>query len=179
MSEHPVRATRRDDWATPPELVEAIARKLDVKFALDTACQPHNSIAGVRAVCCVERGCDGLTAGWGLTLDCLRIGAPDHRDAAWCNPPYSQLRAWLDKCKREGERCHVVALIPARTCTVAFHDHVMSSACRVLLLRGRVRFVGAPSTAQFSSAVVHWMPGYQGAPQFESWNWRSDVGSTS
>ena len=31
--------TGRDDWATPPELVTAIARKLDVRFALDTACE--------------------------------------------------------------------------------------------------------------------------------------------
>ena len=165
----------RDDWATPAELVAAIARKLDVKFALDTACQPHNAIAGVRAVCCVERGCDGLTAEWGLTLDCSRIGAPDHRDAAWCNPPYSQLRAWLDKCAREGDRCRVVALIPARTDTRAWHESVMPSAHRVLLLKGRVKFQGARSCAPFPSAVVEWLPGSTGGPRFEGWDWRAEV----
>jgi len=178
MGEHPRRATRRDDWATPPELVTAIERKLDLGFVLDTACESSNAIAGVRAWCAVDRGADGLAIDWDMSIDCSRIGARGHRDAAWCNPPYSKLRSWLAKCVDEGRRCNVVALIPARTCTVAWHDHVMSSACRVLLLRGRVQFVGAPSTAQFSSAVVQWLPGYQGAPHFESWDWRSDIGLT-
>jgi hypothetical protein len=42
--------TGRDDWATPPELVTAIARKLDVTFALDTACDSGQRDRG-RALC--------------------------------------------------------------------------------------------------------------------------------
>jgi phage N-6-adenine-methyltransferase len=171
--------TGRDDWATPPELVTAIARKLDLRFALDTACESHNAIAGVRAVCAVDRGADGLAIDWDMSIDCARLGARSHRDAAWCNPPYSKLRAWLDKCAREGERCNVVALIPARTDTHAWHESVMPSACRVLLLKGRVKFVGASTGAPFPSAVVQWLPGYHGPALCESWDWRADVAEVS
>ena len=168
--------TGRDDWATPPELVTAIARKLDVRFALDTACESHNAIAGVRSAFPYDQGADGLDHGWAYWL---RVGVcdidHDARDAAWCNPPYSKLRAWLDKCAREGERCNVVALIPARTDTHAWHESVMPSACRVLLLKGRVKFLGAAAGAPFPSAVVQWLPGYHGPALFESWDWRAEV----
>ena len=171
--------TGRDDWATPPELVTAIARKLDVRFMLDTACDSGNAIAGVRAVCAVDRGADGLQVNWDLSIGWASLGDCSHRDAAWCNPPYSKLRAWLDKCAREGERCPVVALIPARTDTQAWHESVMPSACRVLLLKGRVKFVGASTGAPFPSAVVQWLPGYHGPALSESWDWRVDVAEVS
>ena len=167
--------TGRDDWATPPELVTAIARKLDVRFALDTACESHNAIEGVRAVCAVDRGADGLTTDWVMSLYLTREAAPDHRDAAWCNPPYSQIRLWLAKCAHEGQRCRVVALIPARTDTRAWHESVMPSAHRVLLLKGRVRFAGAATGAPFPSAVVEWLPGATGGPRVASWDWRADL----
>jgi phage N-6-adenine-methyltransferase len=169
--------TGRDDWATPPELVTAIARKLDVRFVLDTACESHNAIAGVGELLAFDRGADGLRSDW---LDVMNFWhAPSYRDAAWCNPPYSKLRAWLDKCAREGERCNVVALIPARTDTHAWHESVMPSACRVLLLKGRVKFVGASTGAPFPSAVVQWLPGYHGPALCESWDWRADVAEVS
>lgn len=165
--------TGRDDWATPARLVSAIARKLCVRFSLDTACESHNAIQGYRAAYCVDEGCDGLNADWALTL--YRYGwhhttAPD---AAWCNPPYSNLRAWLRKASEEGKRCRVVSLIPARTDTRAWHESVMGSAHRVLLLKGRVKFVGAKASAPFPSAVVEWLPGSEGPPHFESWDWRA------
>lgn len=166
----------RDDWATPPELVAAIARKLDVRFALDTACESHNAIAGVRQAFPYDEGANGLRCGWAYWLGLGVQGIDrDHRDAAWCNPPYSQLRAWLAKCAREGERCRVVALIPARTDTRAWHESVMPSAHRVLLLKGRVKFEGATSCAPFPSAAVEWLPGSTGGPRFEGWDWRAEV----
>jgi phage N-6-adenine-methyltransferase len=165
----------RDDWATPAELVAAIARKLGVSFALDTACESHNAILGCHALFRADRGDDGLARDWASTLHLTRRGANDHRDAAWCNPPYSQLRTWLAKCAREGERCRVVALIPSRTDTRAWHESVMPSAHRVLLLKGRVKFSGATSCAPFPSAVVEWLPGSTGGPRFEGWDWRAEV----
>jgi site-specific DNA-methyltransferase (adenine-specific) len=108
-------------------------------------------------------------------MDVTRTEAPSNRDAAWCNPPYSRLREWLRKCASEGARVPVVALIPARTDTAEWHESVMPLAHSVLLLRGRVRFVGATAGAPFPSAVVVWLPGHRGGPRVEAWDWRIEV----
>jgi len=167
--------TGRDDWQTPVPLLNAIERRTGLRLVLDTACEAATAIGGVRASCATDRGCDGLTADWAVSIDCTRTASPSNTDAAWCNPPYSQLRAWLRKCAAEGVRVPVVALIPARTDTAAWHDSVMPSAHLVLLLRGRVRFVGADAGAPFPSAVVVWLPGHRGGPRVEAWDWRAEV----
>lgn len=76
---------------------------------------------------------------------------------------------WLEKCHHEAlsGNAEVVALIAARTDTVAWHLHVMQ-ATHVLLLRGRLTFVGAANSAPFPSAVVNWRPDMMGNPRFSS-----------
>jgi site-specific DNA-methyltransferase (adenine-specific) len=100
--------------------------------------------------------------------------APDGLVLPWwgrtfVNPPYGTIstRRWLEKCHHEALSGHaeVVALIAARTDTVAWHAHVMQ-ATHVLLLRGRLTFVGAANSAPFPSAVVNWRPGMLGNPRF-------------
>jgi len=167
--------TGRDDWRTPAKLLGAIERRTGLRLVLDTACETATAFPGARAVCATDRGCDGLAADWALSVVAARWSAPLCTDAAWCNPPYSQLRAWMRKCAAEGARIPVVALIPARTDTAAFHESVMTSAHSVLLLRGRVRFVGATAGAPFPSAVVVWLPGHRGGPRVEAWDWRVEV----
>jgi hypothetical protein len=115
MSVHTTSArtgTGRDDWRTPTTLLRAIERRTGLRLVLDTACEAATAIDGVRASCATDRGCDGLTADWAVAMDVTRTAAPSNREAAWCNPPYSQLRPWLRKCASEGARVPVVALIP-------------------------------------------------------------------
>jgi len=60
----------------------------------------------------------------------------------------------LRKAADEGDRAPVICcLIPARTDTAWWHDHVAMHA-KVIFLRGRVRFVGGASAAPFPSAVA-------------------------
>ena len=167
--------TGRDDWRTPTTLLRAIERRTGLRLVFDTACEAATAIGGVRASCATDRGCDGLTADWAVAMNVTRTAGPMNTEAAWCNPPYSQLRPWVRKCASEGERVPVVALIPARTDTAAWHESVMPSAHSVLLLRGRVRFVGATAGAPFPSAVVVWLPGHWGGPRIEAWDWRIEV----
>ncbi len=79
--------------------------------------------------------------------------------AVFVNPPYGRgLGAWVAKAKAEvlsGNARTVVALIPARTDTRYWHEHVAGVAT-VFFLRGRLRFGTAGAAAPFPSAIVLW-----------------------
>jgi site-specific DNA-methyltransferase (adenine-specific) len=79
------------------------------------------------------------------------------------NPPYSRLKTtkkhgvgWVEKCRKEAARGRrVVALIPARTDTSWYHEHILPHA-KVFFLRGRVRFGTKGTPAPFPSCVAVW-----------------------
>lgn len=79
---------------------------------------------------------------------------------AWLNPPYGRgIGRWMELVKRQSQKITVVTLIPARTDTGWFWDHVIHGAHEVRLLRGRLRFEGAESGAPFPSAVGIYLAG--------------------
>lgn len=77
----------------------------------------------------------------------------------YCNPPYGRgIGAWLAKGR---EAVRAVYLLPARTDTRWWHDHVWDAAAdaprpgvRVRFLPGRLKFGGAANSAPFPSVVV-------------------------
>jgi len=73
----------------------------------------------------------------------------------WCNPPYGRIIGkFIQKGYEESQKDSVVVmLIPSRTDTKYWHEYVMK-AKEIRFVRGRLRFVGAPSNAPFPSAVV-------------------------
>ena len=132
-------SSRRQDWATPTDLY----RDLDEEFhfTLDACAQPET------AKC--ERyftpDDDGLAQDWG-------------RERVWCNPPYNELYAWLAKGDESSQRgALVVFLIPARTDTRAWHEHVMH-ASEIRFIQGRLRFGNSKNSAPFPSALVIFRP---------------------
>lgn len=185
--------TGSDRWMTPIELVRGIEWRLGVRFVDDVAAEPGSCVCSRlgrpsewtgQGAWRVPGVWDGLVGTWGHVGQGIwdRGGSAD---AVWCNPPYSKLGDWLDRCAREGRRQWVVALIPARTDTAAWHDHVASKAKVIMYLRGRVQFErpsdevpqrGAGQSSTFPSAVVLWHPARYGQVQ-EAWDWRADLPS--
>lgn len=136
----------RDDWGTPVDLFSALDAEFG--FTLDPCCLDDD-----HAMCATyyTEATDGLGSTW-------------EGHVVYVNPPYSQLAAWLRVCAQWAARgVTVVALVPARTDTVAWHAYVMGDAGlpvpQVRLIRGRLRFAGAPTSAPFPSAVLVWAPG--------------------
>jgi len=127
-------SAKRPDWATPPELVPP-GVDLDVCATAENAKAPRFFTP--------EQ--DGLVQPWNARH-------------AWCNPPYGRgVGAWLAKGHEEvnsGRCVRVTYLLPARTDTRWFHEYVWGHDARVVFLRGRVRFVGAPAPAPFPSMLV-------------------------
>lgn len=88
---------------------------------------------------------DGLSLSWNGTV--------------FVNPPYGrELPKWVHKARTEAEQgsaTTVAALVPARTDTAWWHDHVTGHA-DVFLLRGRLRFGDGKQSAPFPSALCVW-----------------------
>jgi site-specific DNA-methyltransferase (adenine-specific) len=135
-------SSRDQTWQTPRDLLDAIlvaAGRED--FDLDP-CSPAGD-GPVPALARWTEAHDGLSRPWtGLVF---------------VNPPYSRaLPRWVSKCAAEAaEGAVVVGLVPSRTDTRWWHDHVAGQA-DVIMLKGRLKFGGGAHAAPFPSAIVVW-----------------------
>lgn len=133
----------RQDWETPPELFAQLHAEFG--FTLDVCADAANA----KCVCYFSEEHNGLAQDWGY-------------DVCWMNPPYGAAVAhWIAKAGSAARAgATVVCLVPARTDTAWWHDHVQGHA-EVRFLRGRVPFVrsdGQRSRAPFPSAIVIYRP---------------------
>jgi len=75
----------------------------------------------------------------------------------YVNPPYGpDIWYWLERGWTEIRNAHakiIVWLLPARTDTRWFHEHVLGQS-EIRFIRGRLRFKGAKSSAPFPSMIV-------------------------
>ena len=127
-------------WETPPELFAQLDAEFG--FTLDVAA----SAANAKCTRFFTEADDGLAQDWS-------------RDRCWMNPPYGrEIGKWMAKAHAESLRgALVVCLIPSRTDTAWWHDHIEGLA-EVRFLRGRIKFGGAPWNAPFPSAIVIFWP---------------------
>ena len=79
----------------------------------------------------------------------------------WCNPPYSRCREFVAKAAQERERVGAltVMLLPSRTDTRWFHDHVWQKpGVEIRFIKGRLKFGDGKNSAPFPSMVVVFRP---------------------
>lgn len=129
------------DWETPWDLIDELEAKYG-KFTLDVCATPETS----KAPAFYTPEHDGLAQPW--------------HGLCFMNPPYGRaIGKWVAKARSESDAGHadIVGLIPARTDTAYWHDHIEGIA-QVTFLRGRVRFIrnGKTGPAPFPSAVIFW-----------------------
>jgi phage N-6-adenine-methyltransferase len=148
MSVHFSSAT--DEWSTPLHFFDRLAAEFG-GFDLDPCCLPSSA----KAPLYYTPETDGLSAEW--------------RGKVWLNPPYGRtIGAWTTKARESvegGSADLVVGLVPARTDTEWWHRDVLA-ASEVRMVRGRLRFGEATTSAPFPSVVVIWRPTMAGSPAF-------------
>ena len=135
-------SSRDQTWQTPTDLLAAILQAAGrEKFDLDP-CSPRDDGPVPAALRWTERH-DGLSHPW-----CGMI---------FVNPPYSRaLPKWVAKCAQEAAGgAVVVGLVPSRTDTRWWHDHVAGRA-DVVMIKGRLKFGNGKMFAPFPSAIVVW-----------------------
>lgn len=126
------------DWETPQDFFNALNARFS--FTLDVCALPENA------------KCSRY-----FTPEVNGLSVPWTGERCFMNPPYGrEISAWVAKARREAERgALVVGLLPARTDTAWFHEHVYPHA-HIKFLRGRIKFVGAASSAPFPSMIAVW-----------------------
>lgn len=129
---------KTDEWETPKDLYQTL--DAEFRFSLDPCstdinakCENHYTAKD-----------NGLAKNWG-------------GQRVFCNPPYSKVREWVQKCYEEAKKpgTVVVALLPSRTDTRWFHDYILDRA-EIRFIRGRLKFSGAQYNAPFPSIIVIW-----------------------
>jgi len=131
----------KDLWETPAKLFNTL--NAEFHFTLDPCCMPETAK-------CKEYFTpaeDGLKQSWSGHV-------------VYVNPPYSRgnIDKWVRKCYEESRNGPtVVALLPVSTSSSWFHDWVWGKA-EIRFIKRRVRFVGAPFTAPFSSMIAIYNP---------------------
>lgn len=135
-----IPASKRGDWPTPRWLFDALNARFD--FTLDAAASAGNALCPRF----YDADRDGLAQSWA-------------GERVWLNAPYGRvLRQWIAKARAEGEAgATVVCLVPARTDTKWWHEHVLPAG-EVTMIRGRLVFEGATAGAPFPSAIVVFRP---------------------
>ena len=130
-------------WATPPDLLDRLYEVIGGRFDLDP-CSPRRS-GPVKARLHYTVADNGLHLPW--------------RGLVYINPPYGrQISGWVAKARMEvgmGRATSVFALLPARTDTRWWHEHIVGRAY-VCLLKGRLSFGDGSLPAPFASALVAW-----------------------
>ena len=138
-------ASVQHNWHTPAWLLEKLYTVFEI-FDLDP-CSPTNKRkqAPVKAKLYYTASDDGLSLPW-----CGKV---------FVNPPYGRaIKAWIQKAHLEHTHDNtqlIVALVPARTDTVWWHEFVAGKT-DVLFLRGRLSFGDCGQSAPFPSALILW-----------------------
>jgi site-specific DNA-methyltransferase (adenine-specific) len=136
-------SSEKDDWLTPPEVLDQVRRFAPIH--LDPCTTPRNPV-GADSWYALENGDDGLAHPW------------QARGLVYANPPYGRgIGAWVEKAAREAMRgAEIIALLPARTDSRWFQTWVFQQAAAICWWRGRIKFVGAENSAPFPSALVYY-----------------------
>jgi phage N-6-adenine-methyltransferase len=129
-----------DEWETPLKIFKQIDQEFS--FQLDTCATAENAKCN-RFYSKEDSGLDGNWA-----------------SRNWCNPPYSRIKYWVLKARREQLKGNLtVMLIPARTDAAWFHDSIYNqSDVEIRFVRGRIKFSDVKWNAPFPSMVVIFRP---------------------
>lgn len=150
----------KQDYQTPPEFLAAVRHLLGIDdFCIDLAASADNAVCGAyiteeQNALDPERYWSTTAAGW-----------------AWLNPPYANISHWVEKAWTESRRgTQLAMLLPASVGANWWRDHVDGKAY-VLMLNGRLTFVGETTPYPKDCALLLYAPFLRGGGYV--WDWRN------
>ena len=162
----PVQRPHRSEQSvgTPPEFIKAAEHYLSIKsFAIDLAASFDNRVCTPY----ITRERNTLNVGWADEIPMRGWG--------WLNPEYRKITPWVKKARYEQRWLKnysgIAVLVPASTGSNWWRDWVHNKA-RVLLLNGRVTFVGHTTGYPRDLALLLYSQVY--APGYEVWSWKRE-----
>lgn len=132
-------SSRTDQWETPKDFYDNLNSEFG--FTLDPCADENNH----KCKKYFTKENDGLSQCW-------------NGERVFCNPPYGrEIGAWVRKCYLHSKAGNGIAvmLIPARTDTKWFHEHIYNkNNVEIRFLKGRLKFGGSKNSAPFPSMIV-------------------------
>ena len=124
------------EWSTPQDLFDQLNNEFH--FTMDVCATKDN--AKCKRYWTKED--DGLTQEWD--------------SCCFMNPPYGrEIGKWVSKANLTANMGGVVvALLPARTDTKWFHDHIYDEGYEIRFIKGRLKFGDSKNSAPFPSMIV-------------------------
>lgn len=137
------------EWETPEAFFKPYEKEFNIK--LDVCATAANA----KCKAYFDKKLNGLHTSWSTVNGLISHG----KAACWMNPPYGRgIEKWVKKAHDESLKgVTTVALLPARTDTSWFHNYIYNKH-EVRFLKGRIKFVDAPSSAPFPSMIVIFSP---------------------
>ncbi len=131
--------SKTDDWETPQDLFDKLDKEFH--FTLDVCASDINYKCNKY----YTKEDNALNHNW-------------KNNICWMNCPYSRKLQplFIEKASKTAKNGFtVVALLPARTDTKAFHKYIYKQLnVEIRFIKGRVKFVGAKYTAPFPNMIV-------------------------
>ena len=130
-------SSKSNEWSTPQDFFDGLNKEFN--FTLDPCATKENA----KCEKYYTKEDNGLVQDWA-------------GETVFCNPPYGrEIKNWVAKAQHESQfrNTKIVLLIPARTDTSYFHEHIYGKA-EIRFIRGRLKFGEATTSAPFPSMVV-------------------------
>lgn len=126
MKNKQLYTSKSEHWCTPVHVIELLKEFKDI--GLDPCSNPFARVdAGHEFIFPKTDALEESWAGYGLV---------------YCNPPYGRkLKAWTSKIREQAAAgVEIIALTPARTDTLWFHEGLIPEATALLFWKGRMKF---------------------------------------
>lgn len=139
----PLLSSKKDDWRSPERILAPVREFTSPAGVGVDPCGGSLSIVDAKIEYRLDRGEDGLVLPWG------------GHGTVYENPPYSRIALWAEKTVSEAALgTEILILTPSRTDTrwFALLRAAANAACYV---QGRLKFLGARSSAPFPSAIFY------------------------
>lgn len=150
----------KQDYQTPPEFLTAVKNRLHIgDFDWDLAATDENK------VCPCHHG-PGSVFG----EDALRVAWRHDDGWMWLNPPYADIKPWVQKAASESQQgAHIAMLVPASVGANWWKAHVVNESYQ-LFLNGRIKFIGALDYYPKDCALLLYTPFIRSGNAIWSWN---------
>ncbi|HVI39170.1 MAG TPA: DNA N-6-adenine-methyltransferase [Anaerovoracaceae bacterium] len=144
----------KQDYGTPPEFITAVGMRLRDDFTWDLAASQENAIAE----CFYTEADNSLNQRWHELAGWL-----------WLNPPFTDITPWVKKAYLESQLgARIAVLVPLSF--AEWWDYWVDDKAYVLMLAGRLQFVGATSSYPKECALLLYTP--EGQRGYELWRWK-------
>ena len=145
----------KQNYGTPPAFLDAVKRLLHIQeFGIDLAASPENAV-------CPHY----FTEADNALLQCWLPNG-----WSWCNPPYADIRPWVEKAAWEAQKgASIAMLLPAGVGSNWWFHHVHGRAY-VHFLHPRLTFVGERAPYPKDLALLLYAPYLQGG--YNCWGWQ-------